>query len=165
VAEIFNTRLIEQISNMPITPLKPIGDVDPAVAAEFASLLQTTSVKSSGTDMTTNKAVSATMQTNGNPLQSAGPISALPPLPSQEKDSLLPSPLLGALNDFSSEYQKNVATVHETLAAAWDQEEGIGGLQMLETQRALADSSTALAIASKVAGSLTNGINQLVKTQ
>jgi hypothetical protein len=165
VAEILNTRLIGQLSNMPITPLKPLGDVDPAVAAEFASLLQTPAVKSSGTELTSNKALAAPLQTQAGMLQATGPVGTLPAVSYQEKNSLLPSPLLGALNSFSSEYEKNMATVRDTLAAAWDQEEGIGGLQMLETQRALADTSTALAVASKVAGSLTSGINQLVKTQ
>lgn len=86
-------------------------------------------------------------------------------LPTPKKPTLN-SPFLGILQEASKNYHSKINQVEQNLADALDEDHGqISGATMLENQKLLAEASAFAAYFSKVAGSLTNAINTLAKTQ
>ncbi len=88
----------------------------------------------------------------------------LPSLKSAEKSNIDPS-ILRILQETSDKYQANIGQVKQNLATALSEDEQMSGTKILENQMLLAEASALAAYFSKVAGSLTNAINTIVKTQ
>lgn len=144
-----------------LNQIKAPGEVDPAVASTFAGMLQTSTVNS-----TSNDAINTSVQVDsqGKAITTQTAVSTLPPLTNQQQDTL-PSPLLGVLNNFSTSYQEKVNSVQQNLAQINSETGDFSAANILKTQYSMLELGLVAGEASKVAGSLVNGINQLVKMQ
>ena len=101
---------------------------------------------------------------NQSSLSEISNTTLLPPLKGAEKSTIDPS-LLGILQSTSDKYQAKVGKVKQNLATAFEKGGEMSGATILENQVLLAEASALAAYFSKVAGSLTNAINTIVKTQ
>ena len=157
--EVIMSGIIEKLNRTPMSTSNQLGDIDPTVADKFASLLQTATSKPVNADSASAARENLVSVYNTLPKASSS-------LPQTQQDAhRLPAPFLDSLNTFSSHYHENMAVIRQGFDKTGDHEESMNGAKVLEIQYALTSTSTSIAIVSKVAGSMTNAINQLVKTQ
>lgn len=180
---------IESVTNNPSAAPLQGKEIDPTHAAEFAkqvnglpeiSQIAKTLQESSTIHQTTigkidqNFAAAASSTSgamnrteildNQNLLNGISKTTLMPSLNDAEKSKIDP-PILRILQETSDKYQANIGQVKQNLATALSEDGEMSGTKILENQMLLAEASALAAYFSKVAGSLTNAVNTIVKTQ
>lgn len=157
--------ILDALSKTSVSVALPKQEIDPSIAANFSALVHgpTSDPHLASAKIESTPSIYSAYPVNNTAADAHSDSSA--PLKKAKTAIPLPS-LLGIINSTSVEYQTNTNGIKQNISAISNSEKGeFNTVFLQEIQVNMQKIAVGVGVVSKIAGSITNAINTLVKTQ